>query len=194
MNFLQQPVVFLSQTLSSPRFTGAVAPSSRRLANLIVEQAALGDAKTIVELGPGTGVFTKKILQKINNKTNYLGIEINPIFIKQLRREFPEVEIFHDSAENIALCLGKKGLKKCDRVVSGLPWTAFEKKLQKSLLKAVCDVLEEGGIFVTFSYCPLNHLPNGRAFKTLLQESFSSVTTSKVVSNIPPAFVYVCKK
>lgn len=187
-------MLFLSQTFQSPRCTGAIAPSSKKLAALVVEKAQLKEAKSVVELGPGTGVFSKEIISRISKNTVYFAIEINDNFVEDLAKKFPELKVCHNSAENIKKCLQENKLSCCDRVVSGLPWTAFETGFQKKLVEKIHDVLEDGGIFVTFCYYPLNYLPGGKSFKTMLNEYFPQVIESEIVCNIPPAFVYICKK
>lgn len=185
---------FLSQTFRSPRSTGAIFPSSEKLADLVIGQAKLGQAKFVVELGPGTGVFTKKIVAQVDPSSSYLAIEINDAFADHLALQFPGLKICQDSAENIKRCLSKNGMASCDRVISGLPWTAFEVNFQKKLLSKIWNVLEEGGIFITFSYYPFNYLPGGKSFRKIMEKYFDKVEESEIVRNIPPAFIYVCEK
>ena len=56
MNWLQ----FLRQFVSRNMETGAVATSSRGLAELITDYASVDKASVVIELGPGTGVFTRR--------------------------------------------------------------------------------------------------------------------------------------
>jgi phospholipid N-methyltransferase len=62
-------------------------------------------------------------------------------------------------------------------------------------LAAIVDVLPKGGYFTTFAYLQGTILPTGINFRKRLEKYFSSVEKSRVVwLNIPPAFVYRCKK
>lgn len=186
---------FLKETFKYPKFTGAVKESSQRLADLITDSANLASADSIVELGPGTGVFSKRIMQKKNVNTSYFAIEINPSFVQQMRQHLPECKVYCDSSEHLGRYLKMNNVEYADRIISGLPWTAFETSLQKRLIEEIHRHLTVDGVFVTFAYFPLNHLPSGRRFKTLLQNTFDHVAVTKVVwLNFPPAFVYVCKK
>ncbi|MCX6755530.1 MAG: methyltransferase domain-containing protein [Candidatus Nomurabacteria bacterium] len=185
---------FIRETIKHPQQNGAIAPSSKKLAILITQKAELDNAKVIVEIGSGDGVFTKEIFKKINNKVPYFAIEINKFFVDQFKKTYPNLTIYHDSAQNIDKCLVKSGHTKCDRVISGLPWTAFDEKMQKDIITKIYNSLEEGGLFVTFSYYPLNNLPDGKAFHKTLNSLFKSVNKSEVVLNFPPAFVYICRK
>ena len=65
-------IEFFKQFLLNPNVTGAIVKSSEELAELITESVNLKKAKVIVELGSGTGVFTKKILEKKRKIQNSL--------------------------------------------------------------------------------------------------------------------------
>ncbi len=191
---MRESINFLSQVIKNPAKIGAIAPSSKGLAELIVQEAQLQDAKVIVELGPGTGVFTRAILEAMSPESDYFALEINRNFVETLEFTHPEATVYHDSAEAIGEYLKKHGHEKCDRIISGLPWAAFEFEQQQSLIAKIHDSLVDGGLFLTFAYFPLNHLPNGRSFYELLSGKFTSVQKTDTVSNLPPAFVYVCEK
>ncbi len=64
--------------LKRPFQIGSVISSSRFLECRIVESAGISSAKTIVELGPGTGGTTRAILQAMAQRSKLLSIEINP--------------------------------------------------------------------------------------------------------------------
>ncbi|MBN1157028.1 hypothetical protein JXA85_05395 [Candidatus Woesearchaeota archaeon] len=184
---------FLKETFRSPKSTGAVAESSKGLAKLVTDEADLGAARCIVELGPGTGVFSKEILNKKNKTSVFFAIELNEAFVKIINRHLPHCTVYNDTCENIDKYLRLNNFDKADRIVSGLPWTAFEKELQKRLISKIQKSMVKEGIFVTFSYFPLTYLPAGRRFRRLLLETFKTVKTTKIVwLNLPPAFAYVC--
>ena len=71
---------FLKQFLTRNREIGAVAESSDGLAELITEYASVETADVVLELGPGTGVFTEKILEKMADETTFFALEVNPRF------------------------------------------------------------------------------------------------------------------
>lgn len=191
---MRESISFLAQAIRDPMNIGAALPSSDELAELMVRVAKLEDAKVIVELGPGTGVFTKEILRVMGSKSDYFALEINRSFVDTLEETCPDATVYQDSAEEIGEYLRRHGHEKCDRVISGLPWTAFGVDLQRNLIDKIHDSLDDGGLFLTLAYFPLNHLPSGRAFFDELSSRFSGVEKTDVVSNFPPAFVYVCVK
>jgi len=186
---------FAKEFITSPINTGALVPSSDRLAELICESADLKNCSSIVELGPGTGVFTKKILESINKDATFFCIERNHKFVEITRKKCPEINIFEDNAANIEKYVKQLGLEHVDTIVCGLPWANFSVELQNSIMKAVLSSLKPGGTFVTFAYLHGRYMPTGIQFKKLLEKHFSKVESTDLLwLNIPPAFVYKAKK
>ena len=189
------PYRFIKQFVRNPRSTGAIYPSSEKLCELVTEAAGIREARTLIELGSGTGVFTEKILEKKDPDAVFFAIEINPVFCEATRSRCPGATVYEDSAENARKYLELNGRDCCDCVVSSLPWTVFDYDTQDSLLDAIVDVLRPGGRLLTFSYSASLVMPSARRFRSRLREKFTSVEKSKTVwSNFPPAFVYSAEK
>jgi phospholipid N-methyltransferase len=188
-------IKFVKEFVLSPKSTGAIAPSSSELANKMTEIANLAMAKTVVEFGSGTGVFTEQILQKIGDDTVFFALEINPVFVEKTQQRCPEALVYQDWASNVKKYLEEHGQEHCDCIVSGLPWTLFSEKEQVQLLQVISSSLKPNGTFVSFTYLGGNLSPGGRRFKKFLPQHFSKVSRSKMVwNNLPPAFVYSCTK
>jgi len=188
-------VRFLRAFLRGPAKVGAIAPSSRSLARAMVKSCGLNFSDTVVELGPGTGAFTRAILEGIGEGTTFFALELDPIFSKALRKSFPSLIVYNDSAENIPEYLAQHGKTKADYIISGLPWASLPMELQNRIMESVITSLAPGGVFTTFGYVHARWLPNALRFRRRLGNHFSEVETSKVVwANFPPAFVYRCKR
>ena len=50
-------------------------------------------AKCIVELGPGTGSFTKEIMKRKKKRTTFILIEINEVFSKSYRSNMRMMQV-----------------------------------------------------------------------------------------------------
>ncbi|NCP67444.1 methyltransferase domain-containing protein [bacterium] len=186
---------FISQFIKNPRVTGAIAPSSKQLACAIVKEAQLSGKKVIVEIGPGTGVFTEEILRTKSNDCVFFAIEFNAQFAALTRSRCPGVTLFEGDGKDIKQYLSQIGVTQCDCIISSLPWAAFSQVQQKGLMKAFYEVLSPEGLFITFAYVQGTYLPLGKKFKALLNENFDEVITSKIVwRNIPPALIYKAQK
>ena len=192
---MKESLLFFYNFVRHPKSTGAVFPSSRRLAKKMIDGAGLETATTVVELGPGTGAFTGAIAERLEDPGIYLGIELREKFAAIVKDKFPQLLVVNDSAEKIVENLGKIDRQKADAIISGLPWAAFDADLQKRIMKSVTAALAPGGTFSTFTYLHARQLPAGKRFRALLDDNFSDVQTSKTVwLNLPPAFVYHCTK
>lgn len=185
--------MFITHYIKAPKQTGAVCSSSKKLSCMMIKNIDFANAKNIVEIGPGTGAFTKEILNRKNDNSYFFAVEINQNMANKLKKEFPNMDIEVQNALNLKEILKSKGIDKIDNVVSGIPWALLNVREQLSLLKTIYDSLNTGGHFNTFAYV----LPNARAnvFRKLLHRFFEEVHMSKIIwQNIPPAFVYYCKK
>ncbi len=187
--------VVLKQFVRKPRTTGAVLPSSSLLCKAIVSEINIESASSVAELGPGTGVVTSCILERISSKTPFFAVELNPDMLTVFKEKYPEVKVYNDSAANLPLFLKDQNLDSLDAIISGLPWASFPCKVQESILDAIIECLSPDGVFTTFAYLQGMLLPAGKKFKQRLIRHFSRVEKSQVIwRNIPPAFVYRCWK
>lgn len=192
---LKEHVKFFGQYVLKPRAVGAVSPSSPSLARKMLEWIDWPNVGTVVEYGPGTGAFTKHILSRMQPAARFLAIEVNPKFIDVLSRRYPEVRVYQDSVENVQPICRQEGIDEVDAIISGLPWASFRKKDQAKYLRAMMGVLKPGGCFATFAYLQGLLLPAGRRFRGMVRQYFSHVETSRTAwANLPPAFVYRCRR
>ena len=175
--------------------TGAISCCSEEVANALVKNANLSSIQTVVELGSGTGAITRKLGEAIPEDALFLALELNEHFVLETRKSCPRAIVYHDSAENVKIYLNKHGKETCDCVISTLPWTLFDQELQQRILDAIWEVLPEGGDFLTVTYTFAPLLPAGRRFRGLIEKRFSEVQRTKPIwKNLPPVYVYHCKK
>jgi phospholipid N-methyltransferase len=187
--------LFLGQFLRNPSAIGAVAPSSRRLANAVCVPIPERGEPIVVELGPGTGSFTAEIQQRLAGRGHHLAVEVNEAMARLLTERFPMVDVVHADAAGLVELLRERGLRQADVVVSGLPWAAFPQELQCDLLEAVTAAMGQGAAFTTFSYVHAIPLSSARRFRALLAERFEEVVPGRTVwRNAPPAFVFHARR
>lgn len=179
---------FIRQYIKNPKTVGAIAPSSEKLAYKMVEDINFLNASCIIEYGPGTGVFTEKILNKKKNSTIFIAIEYNTDFYKILKDKFKDEANFiliNDSAENLKEYLDKYNIDKVDYIVSGLPFASLPDSMSKKILSITKDLLKGKSEFITFQYS----LFKMKLFRTY----FGKIKRKKVILNLPPAYVLKCK-
>ena len=184
--FRPQPdsrLAFLQGFLQHPREVGSIIPSSRFLERRIVRSADVGNAKVIVELGPGTGGTTRAILRAMDPSARLLALEVNPRFV-ELLREMPDPRLIahHGSAADIGEALDHYGLGSPDLVLSGIPFSTMPRGVGMEILRSVDSVLGSGGRFV--AYQVRDRVEN------LGREVFGRARVQTVLLNVPPMRVY----
>jgi len=185
---------FFASFLRHPTTVGALVPSSRFLAHALLQNCHLKTAKTVVELGSGTGAITRLILDRVGRHTTFFALELDPAATRELRKRFPDLDVYSDSAEHLQKYLIRHGRKKADCIVSGLPWASMTTELQNRILTAIFRVLKPGGSFTTFAYLHASWMPTARRFRERLERHFGTVEISRTVwRNLPPAYVYRCR-
>ncbi|MBI5002271.1 methyltransferase domain-containing protein [Candidatus Woesearchaeota archaeon] len=188
-------LTFLKQSLTEPKKIGAITESSEELAEKIISIAELENVDTIVELGPGTGIFTEKIAESISPSTLFFALEVNEAFVEKTKERCPNTIIYNAGAEEICTYLSLHNKNSCDCIISSLPFASFDEETQDAIFKAIDNALAPNGQFITFSYFYTALLEEGKHFRKLLRRNFSTVEKSDIVwLNVPPAFVYSCRK
>lgn len=175
--------LFVRGWVEDPIAVGAVAPSGRRLAELMTREIP-PDAR-VIELGPGTGSFTRAILAR-GVAPEHLGlIELNASFAQKLQRDLPGVTVVCGDATAPHLRL-EPFAGRTDVVVSGLPLVLFGRAERAALLGRSFELLREGGVFYQFTYggrCPLS---DGELAGLGLVARRAGIA----LFNLPPAFVF----
>lgn len=178
---------FITEVLKSTGTIGALSPSSSFLAKKMLEPIHFDTAKCIVEFGPGTGVFTHKLLEKMNPDAILLVFEINPAFIEELKNiKDTRLIVINDSAEKIQEYLKKHQQQSADYIISSLPFAMIPDEVVHAILTNSDTALSKEGKYIQFQYS-LNA-------KKKLESYFSRVTLDFTLLNLPPAFIYVCEK
>ena len=184
----KQRIEFLRESLRNLRLTGSVAPSSRFLCRAVASKIDPLNAQTVVELGPGDGVITRFILNRLRPDSRLIIFEVNPVFVAKIRATFddPRMVIIHDSAENMGQHFQALGIEEVDYFVSGIPFVMLPESLAEQVTALCKSWLREGGKFIQFHYSPL--------LLGLYRRVFGNLKVEIVALNIPPAIVVSCEK
>ena len=186
---------FLAAALRRPTTMGAIAPSSPQLAAVLASVVPRTGAPVVVELGPGTGAVSVVIAEKLPTGARHLAVELDPDMVAFLRRTRPELEVVPGNAAELGALLGERGITSADAVVCGLPWALFDDATQTALLGEISRVIGDHGAFTTFAYLHGMTLAAARRFRRRLRDTFDEVLVSGTVwRNLPPAFVYACRR
>ena len=187
---MNEHLLMLGRFVRSPRTVGAVAPSSRALAEEMVQGLDLSGATNVVELGPGTGVITRAIAERLGPDARALAVDVEPAFVAAIARRFPRVEAVCGSAADLPALLRDRGMFPAQHIISGLPFASLAAEVTTRILDAIVQSLQGGGTFTTFQYVNGYPTPLAKAFRQGLSERMGSAPSRRVVwRNLPPAFV-----
>ncbi len=180
---------FIRQWLRNPLSVAAVAPSSRQLAGRMVSELP-EETRRVIELGGGTGVFTRAILDSGVTPDNLLILELNEELARLLRERFDQSHVVCGDARELVRLATQSGYLDdglADAVISGLGLLSMTRQTQREILQAAFDSMRPDGRMVQFTYGPVS--PVQRA---LLDELDLNVRRSSFAWwNMPPATVYV---
>lgn len=178
---------FFRGWLEKPRAVGSIVPTSsvtaRRMASVIDTTSGL----PVLELGPGTGVITRAILERGVPPENLYAVEYSEDFADFLRMEFPDANIIQGDAFDLDKTLGEHSGLKFDSVVSGVPLLNFPVARRIAYIEGILDRLPEGRPIVQLTYGPLSPVPPGRGNYTVSHLDF-------VFRNVPPTQLWVYRR
>ena len=174
---------FFFEFVKHPLQIGSIIPSSRFLERRILEAAGVASARTVVELGPGTGGTTRAILNAMSPDARLLSIEINPQFHRMVSEIDGDRLVAHlGSACDLPDIIAEHNLPAPDTVISGIPFSTLSPELGESLIRAIPGVLAIGGSFVAYQ-------ARGRVAE-LCDPIMGESESATEFRNIPPMRVY----
>ncbi|MDA8870520.1 methyltransferase domain-containing protein [Rhizobiaceae bacterium] len=178
---------FFKSWIDKPKAMGAVLPTSattaRRMASVIRENPTA----PVLELGPGTGVITRAILQRGVPADRLYSVEYTADFIPQLQSDFPGVNFIHGSAFDLDTLLGAEQPEKFEAVVSAIPMLNFAVADRQALLRELLNRTLPGRPVVQISYGPVSPIPPDWS-------TYSVEPLDWMMRNIPPARLWVYRR
>jgi phospholipid N-methyltransferase len=169
---------------SDPNGVGAVAPSGPALARLIASEITAASGP-VIELGPGTGAFTRAIIARGVREEELTLVEYRSDFVRLLQRRFPKARVFGIDATR----LRQQDLFEnapAGAVVSGLPLLNMSPRNVVAILTGAFIHMRPGGNFYQFTYGPRCPVP--RSFLDRL--GLKATCLGHTLTNFPPAAVY----
>lgn len=177
-------VTFFRAWAANPLQVAAIVPSGDALSELITSEIA-ADSGPVLELGPGTGVFTRALLSRGVKEKDLTLVEYGADFAKRLESRFPEARVLWMDAARLSQQLLYDG-REFGAVVSGLPLLSMPPRRVMSILEGAFARLRTGGSFYQFTYGPACPIPR----PILDRFGLKAVRIGRVVRNVPPAAVY----
>jgi phospholipid N-methyltransferase len=196
--------VFFFESLKSISSTASIFPSSRFLTSALVRPIDFNNAKTIVELGIGTGVITVELLRRMRSDATLYGIEINPAFVTHVREKIrdPRFVPILGGAERLGSIMNQRNVKQANAIVSSLGLTSMTHEQRSSILQQAAIHLTAEGVLTQYQYLHAGGEPNWSsalgvkrfAEEQFLRLYFREVQSEIVIWNLPPASVFTCRQ
>jgi len=177
-------VQFFRSWVSDPMRVAAVAPSGERLARLMTQEIDPFDGP-VLELGPGTGVFTRALLARGIPESELTLVEFGEEFAVRLRGRFPEARVVQMDAAQLGHCDLLGGVP-FGAVISGLPLLSMPPSKIAAIVGGAFETMKPGGAFYQFTYGPRCPVPR----PVLESLGLRGKRIGGTVRNIPPAGVY----
>lgn len=174
---------FLGAFLRAHKTVGAVAPTSGYVARRMALLAGVPEARSVAELGAGTGAITHHLLAALPAAARLQAYELYPQFIEHLRANIddPRFVLVPESAETITSAAAPGGAG-FDAIVCSIPFSLLTPAQTTAILRAAALALRPGGTFVALQYHPTYLAP-------LLRRVFRTVERHLAPWNIPPAML-----
>ena len=179
-----EEIRFFKGWIDGPKAVGAILPTSsvtaRCMASVIDTQSGL----PVLELGPGTGVITKAILNHRVKPSDLFSIEYSQDFTEHLLKTFPEANILQGDVFELDKALGDKANLQFDSIISAVPMLNFPLERRVWLVENLLSRMPRGRPLIQITYGPMPPVPAGKGNYAVQHFDF-------VVRNIPPAQLWV---
>jgi phospholipid N-methyltransferase len=182
-------VLFFKRFLKRPLQIASIVPSSQALVERVASKIDFNRAHVIAEYGPGEGVHSRALAQRMRPDAQLLLFELDPALSRDLARQFaddPRVSVINGNAATIRSELAQRSIAHCDYIISGIPFSILEIEKKRNLLRETHDALAPGGAFIIY-----------QVTNELRQHAVDFAPESEseyFLQNIPPMFITVFRK
>ncbi|MGK6314630.1 class I SAM-dependent methyltransferase [Neorhizobium sp. DT-125] len=175
---------FFQAWLRNPLRVAAVAPSGRALASLITSEISQATGP-VIELGPGTGAFTRALIARGVREEDLALIEFGSEFAAALHFRFPGARTLWMDAARLRMVDLFDG-RQAGAVVSGLPVLSMPPRKVIAILTGAFRKMRPDGAFYQFTYGPRCPVPP----RLLDHLGLEAERIGGTLANLPPAAVY----
>lgn len=172
------------------RKIGAITRSSKYVINAVVRNFDGQILHRVVEYGPGDGVMTREILNRMPIDGQLIAVETNPKFLKVLKKiDDPRLRVINRAAQEVSKELKHQNRTDFDLVVSSIPFSILKSADREKIVSNTFNMLKKDGKFIIFHQYSLLMLD-------LLNKYFdtNAVKTQFELRNILPCFIMSARK
>ena len=178
-------IQFIKESLKNIKEVGTVLPSSKFIVEKMVAPINFKKKLTILELGPGSGVITKKLLEKMSYDSQLICFETNKTFYQELKKiNDNKMVLINKSAEKMKLHLDEFEIEKVDYIVSSVPLVSLSKETTNKILSVSVEILGKSGKLIQLQYTKL--------LDKKLKSYYNQIDIQFTPKYYLPAFIYTC--
>jgi phosphatidylethanolamine/phosphatidyl-N-methylethanolamine N-methyltransferase len=163
---------FFKGWIDQPRAVGAMLPTSSVTARSMASVIDASSGLPVLELGPGTGVITKAILERGIAPNDLYSIEYSADFVEHLQ---------------VDATLGDNRDLVFDSIVSAVPLLNFPVERRVAYIEDLLTRIPHGRPIVQISYGPKSPVPPGRGNYMVEHHDF-------VFRNLPPSQLWLYRR
>lgn len=178
---------FIRGWIRRPGKVGSITPTGRETASHMAGLIPLETGLPVLELGPGTGVITREILNRGLPPEQLVSIEYSQDFYRHLVRNFPGVNFIHGDVLDMDTVLSGYSEQKFAGVIGAIPLLNLSMEKRIEIVGNYLDRVAGDGPFVQICYGtkpPVAAVP-GR---------FTVKKSRRIYRNVPPATVWIYRK
>ena len=176
---------FLKESLKNIRQIGSIFPSSRFVVRKMIEPIDFEKKITILELGSGTGVITKQLLEKINSESTLICFETNQKFCQELEKMKSEkMTLINESAETMQTYIKQLKIEQVDYIVSSVPLMTIPQEITNKILTASVEILGNSGKLIQLQYT--------KVLDKKIRAYYNQIDITFTPKYYLPAFIYTC--
>ena len=178
-------IEFIKESLKNIKKVGTVFPSSRFVVEKMVAPINFEKKLIILELGSGSGVITKRLLEKMSCDSKLLCFETNKNFYQELKKiNNNKMVLINQSAEKMKQYLDEHEIEKVDYIVSSVPLLSLPKETTNKILYVSAEILGKSGQLIQLQYTKL--------LTNKLKSYYSQIDIQFTPKYYLPAFIYIC--
>jgi len=175
--------LFFRHWLRHPLGMGAILPSSLAVVRAMASDVPFSRPGAVLELGGGTGVVTRGLLDAGCPPERLIVIEREPALADILRRRFGAARVIQGDACAIRSILAELGVERLAAVISSLPIKWFPVESQRAVVDPCFDLLGDDGMFLQLT----NALVSPLAMRQL---GLHGTEVARVWSQFPPVQIW----
>ncbi|WCN36203.1 class I SAM-dependent methyltransferase [Aneurinibacillus uraniidurans] len=177
------------QYLWRDKYIASITPTSLSCVQQVCRTIDFSHRQVIIEYGPGLGVFTDYLAERLSDDSLLLLIERNDNFSDQLTNKYrtdSRIHVYHDSAEHVQSLLAESGEAQADLVLSGIPFSFFPDQVRDTIVRSTREVLKDDGMFLAYQ----TFFQRDVHLKIYMERYFSRVRDTYYLRNLPPMRLY----